>query len=193
MAQTASQSLASALSGLAFRNNLNTILAAMFSGNSGPSAPSPTVGGMLWLDTGVSPPVLRMRNNANTDWVTIAIDQAGALDQTNNRIKLPGGLLKQWGIQTLTPVGNFNTLTIGGTTFYTNYYTITYPLAFSSAVYAGNVSIVSAPFGAQAPMAGVTASLNLEGNGSPLTRCTVAVATTTLGYVPNVYWEVTGR
>jgi hypothetical protein len=78
MAQTASQSLASALSGLSFRNNLNTILAALFSGNSGPSAPSPTVGGMLWLDTGVSPPVMRVRNNANTGWLVVSPEQVPA-------------------------------------------------------------------------------------------------------------------
>ncbi len=71
MAQTASQSLAVALSGLAFRNNLNTILAALFSGSSGASAPSPTVQGQPWLDTGVSPPVLRVRNTANTAWLVV--------------------------------------------------------------------------------------------------------------------------
>lgn len=71
MAQTTSQALGAALSGLSFRNNLNTILAALFSGNSGASAPSPTVGGQFWLDSGVSPPVLRVRNNANTAWLVV--------------------------------------------------------------------------------------------------------------------------
>lgn len=71
MAQTTSQALGAALSGLSFRNNLNTILAALFSGNSGASAPSPTVGGQFWLDSGVSPPVLRVRNNANTAWLAV--------------------------------------------------------------------------------------------------------------------------
>lgn len=72
MAQTSSQSLGAALSGLAFRNNLNTILAALFSASSGATAPSPTVGGQLWLDTGVSPPVLRMMNTANTGWIPVS-------------------------------------------------------------------------------------------------------------------------
>jgi hypothetical protein len=78
MAQTATQSLAANLSGLSFRNNLNTILAALFSANSGPTAPSPTVGGQLWLDNGVSPPVLRMRNNANTAWVELTPETLAA-------------------------------------------------------------------------------------------------------------------
>lgn len=87
MAQTTSQALAAALSGLSFRNNLNTILAALFSGNSGPTAPSPTVGGMLWLDNSVSPPVLRVRNNANTAWLDVLPETLSAGNFWGN----PGG------------------------------------------------------------------------------------------------------
>ena len=55
--------------GSVFRANANNMLAALFSGNSGPTAPSPTVGGMEWVDTGVTPPVRRVRNIANTAWI----------------------------------------------------------------------------------------------------------------------------
>lgn len=71
MAQTAAQSIGSGLSGLTFRNNLNTNLAALFSSNSGTAAPSPTVAGQLWLDTDAVPPTLYVRNNANTAWVEL--------------------------------------------------------------------------------------------------------------------------
>ena len=71
MAQSTDQSIDAGLSGLAVRNAINTNLAALFSSSSGASAPSPTVGGMLWLDTSLATPVLKMRNNANTGWLAV--------------------------------------------------------------------------------------------------------------------------
>lgn len=71
MAQSSDTSIDAGLSGLAVRNAINENLAALFSSNSGATAPSPTVGGMVWLDSGVSPPVLRIRNNANTAWLAV--------------------------------------------------------------------------------------------------------------------------
>lgn len=61
--------------GTAFLADVNAKNAALFSSNSGAAAPSTTVAGMLWFDTGVSPPVLRQRNAANTAWNRI-IDTA---------------------------------------------------------------------------------------------------------------------
>ncbi len=75
MAQTSFQSLTSGLSGLSFRNNTNTILAALFSASSGGAAPSPVVGGQFWLDSSVSPAVLRMRNLANTAWLDVVTSE----------------------------------------------------------------------------------------------------------------------
>ena len=54
--------------GLAVRAQMNGVFEALQSCSSGPTAPSPTVAGMLWFDTGVSPPVPRQRNAANTAW-----------------------------------------------------------------------------------------------------------------------------
>jgi hypothetical protein len=87
MAQTSSLSIGAGLSGLAFRNANNTNLAALFSGNSGPTAPSPTVGGMVWLDNGVSPPMLRVRNNANSGWLDVLPETLAASSFWGN----PGG------------------------------------------------------------------------------------------------------
>lgn len=58
-------------SGAAVRANLNAALGALVSSNSGASAPSPTYPGMPWLDTSVSPAVHKVRNAANTAWLTV--------------------------------------------------------------------------------------------------------------------------
>lgn len=127
MSQATPQSVASGLSGTAFRNQMNAILAALYSGNSGATAPSPTVAGMSWLDTGVSPAVWRLRNAANTAWIAASPEtvpaltvqgnssgSAGAIGPTNmatlatmlgfsqsigtsGRQTLPSGLILQWG------------------------------------------------------------------------------------------------
>lgn len=68
MAQVTSLSIPNS-GGSTFRANNNDALLALFSGNSGATAPSPTVGGMEWLDTSTSPPVLKRRNTANTAWI----------------------------------------------------------------------------------------------------------------------------
>ena len=64
MAQATDYSLANQ-SGLAFRTELNTILAAVVSQNSGSSAPSTTNAYQLWVDTSVTPALLKIRNGAN--------------------------------------------------------------------------------------------------------------------------------
>ena len=70
MAQATDYSLANQ-SGLAFRTELNTILAAVVSQNSGSSAPSTTNAYQLWVDTSVTPALLKIRNGANNAWITI--------------------------------------------------------------------------------------------------------------------------
>lgn len=67
MAQVVSQSVPNG-SGASVRSSMNGIFAALFSSSSGASAPSPTVAGMLWFDTGSVPAVLRRRNSANDGW-----------------------------------------------------------------------------------------------------------------------------
>jgi len=64
--------------GAAVRARINEIVAALQSTSAGTSAPSATVAGMLWVDTSVSPPVLRRRNATNTGWDAL-LDAAGNL------------------------------------------------------------------------------------------------------------------
>lgn len=58
-------------SGAAFRADLNLVLAALVSQNSGATAPTTTFAHMVWVDTSGATPVLKMRNAANSAWVTI--------------------------------------------------------------------------------------------------------------------------
>ena len=58
-------------SGANFRAELNTILAAIVSQNSGSTAPTTTYAYQLWIDTGVSPALLKLRNGADDAWITI--------------------------------------------------------------------------------------------------------------------------
>jgi hypothetical protein len=60
----------------AARADINNALAAIVSQNSGTSSPSITYANMVWYDTAND--ILKMRNEADTDWITIAtLDQAG--------------------------------------------------------------------------------------------------------------------
>lgn len=55
--------------GAAFRADLNNLIAALLSANSGTSAPSPTFAFMFWEDTTAA--LLKQRNSANSAWITI--------------------------------------------------------------------------------------------------------------------------
>lgn len=56
----------------AFRSDLNTVLEAINTVNSGSSEPSTTYANQLWIDTGTSDKlILKMRNSDNDAWITI--------------------------------------------------------------------------------------------------------------------------
>lgn len=67
MAQTPSFVIAND-AGFAVRQRLNEVLAALQSSNAGAAPPTATRPGMLWLDTSVTPPVLRIRNSLDNAW-----------------------------------------------------------------------------------------------------------------------------
>jgi len=77
MSQTSSFVIAND-AGAAVRARINEIVAALQSTSAGASAPVATVAGMLWVDTSVSPPVLRRRNATNAGWDAL-LDAAGNL------------------------------------------------------------------------------------------------------------------
>lgn len=55
--------------GLAFRNDLNNVLAAIISQNSGATEPTTMVAYMFWADT--TSAILKQRNAGNTAWVSL--------------------------------------------------------------------------------------------------------------------------
>lgn len=59
-------------SGAAFRADLNTALQALVSNSSGTTAPSTTYAYQFWVDTSGGSPLLKMRNAANSAWITMA-------------------------------------------------------------------------------------------------------------------------
>ena len=77
MTQTSSFTIAND-AGAAVRARINEVIAALQSTNAGASTPTATTAGMLWVDTSVSPPVLRRRNATNTGWDAL-LDAAGNL------------------------------------------------------------------------------------------------------------------
>ena len=64
--------------GAAVRARINEVIAALQSTSSGATAPVAPTAGMLWVDTSVSPPVLRRRNTTNTGWDAL-LDAVGNL------------------------------------------------------------------------------------------------------------------
>lgn len=82
-------------SGLAFRQDLNSALAAVVSLNSGATAPSTTYAYQFWADTTTG--LLKQRNAANSAWVTI-----GTLGTTN------------WGLATTASPSFTGTATFAG-------------------------------------------------------------------------------
>jgi len=140
MSQVTSHSVANG-GGAAVRAAMNGLFGALLSGNSGPAAPSPTQGGMFWLDTGVSPAVIRQRNAANTAWIALgpetvaaktirgnsgaAAAAIGDIDMATLKTMLgyggniaasgweplPNGLIRQWGTTGAIAAGGGNLVT----------------------------------------------------------------------------------
>lgn len=74
------------------RADINDNLQALFTQSSGESAPTTTVAFQPWVDTSTSPPTWKVRNAANSAWITV-----GVLDPANFKV---GGV---------TPIANGGT------------------------------------------------------------------------------------
>jgi len=59
-------------SGSAFRSDLNNALSAIVSQNSNATEPATTFSYQYWVDTSVTPALLKQRNAANDAWITLA-------------------------------------------------------------------------------------------------------------------------
>lgn len=122
--QTSKYEIGANLQGLEFRRQANEILAALASSNAGDLEPAAAQAGTVWLDTSNNKKhLLKIRNKANSAWgILCSIDaQSGVVDtidaytkaesdgkftlktdfeaskQDTGYIKLPNGLIIQWG------------------------------------------------------------------------------------------------
>lgn len=71
--------------GLAVRTDINNVLSAIATQNSGATAPATMFANMFWYDTATS--TLKKRDNTNTDWIPVA-----TFDDTGNVATWAGGL-----------------------------------------------------------------------------------------------------
>lgn len=58
-------------SGSSFRSDLNNALAAIVSQNSGSAEPTTKYAYQYWVDTSTTPALIKQRNAANSDWITL--------------------------------------------------------------------------------------------------------------------------
>ena len=79
MSQVTVWPIPSGPSGLEMRQQTNLLIEALRTKSSGSSAPTPTVGGMMWFDTSVTPGLLKMRNEANTAWILVLLDNSNLI------------------------------------------------------------------------------------------------------------------
>lgn len=108
---------------------------------------------------------------------------------------LPNGIIRQVGVVSLTPVGNFNSSELGGVTYYTHYYRVIFPKAFPNAQISTIATLASYSYQNQNPMAGKYLAVHRDtdsGQDVSKTRFTVAYTTTVLGEVPTIHYEATG-
>lgn len=108
---------------------------------------------------------------------------------------LPNGMIRQVGTVTLTPVGNFNAIVLGGVTYYTNYYRITFPRQFPNAQIATLATLACRSYSDQTTMAGKSISTQRDtdsGTEVSRTRFTVAYTTPNLGEIPTLHFESIG-
>lgn len=91
-------------SGATVRADINSVLQAVLSQNSGTSAPTTTSAGMFWMDTtGGAPYELKIRDAGNNHWLTLAsVTDPGAdgnLELLPSKINLPssGGVYESDG------------------------------------------------------------------------------------------------
>ena len=108
---------------------------------------------------------------------------------------LPNGMIRQVGTVTLTPVGNFNAVTLAGVVYYTHYYRVNFPRQFPNAQVATLATLACYDYSNQSPMAGKSLSTHRDtdsGTDVSRTRFTVAYTTPNLGETPTLHFESIG-
>lgn len=163
-------------SGSVVRADINNILAAINSSNSGASAPASAVPGSLWFDTSVSPATLKKRNAANTAWVEVSPDTIPANS-------LRGNSTGSAAAETNVTVAQLKTMLGYSTSFGTNSYTVTPDgtiIQYGRSVF----TTQNNPVGSVATLGNVTFPLTFP------VACRVFIAQpTSEGSTGNEHWE----
>ncbi len=98
-------------SGASFRNDLNNVLAAIASVNSGSGSPGTTFAGQVWEDTSTTPSTYKLRNAANNAWVElfqVETDGSFTLAGTGS-LTVPDGTTAQRSASPAAGMIRFNT------------------------------------------------------------------------------------
>ena len=162
-------------SGAAVRADLNTVLQAILSANSGASAPSTTSAYMLWADTTNNK--LKIRSGADDAWYEI-----GSLDANNLGLAPTASPTLTGTPKSVTPAAGDNSINIATTAFVATSFA---PLA--SPVLTGTPIAPTATAGTNTTQVATTAfvttavsgsgHLEPDGNGSQLTNLNAAELT----------------
>lgn len=109
---------------------------------------------------------------------------------------LPGGIVIQWGIWQLTNVGNYNTESIGGITWYTHYTKPLYTIAFPNMALVNFMGLAGSTFEGQSNEYNTFVRSNMsagsDGKAGSRTNACVSVTSRILGYTPTVHWLAIG-
>ncbi|MFG9064122.1 phage tail protein [Pseudomonas aeruginosa] len=109
--------------------------------------------------------------------------------------RLQGGQIEQWGTVTLTSVGAFNAQVVGGVTWYTHFYEVPLPIAYTEKHFEVIATLAGRPNLAQAParLAMVQTNKTTSGPGESLSGFTVSVTTPETGWVPTIHFHSKGK
>lgn len=108
--------------------------------------------------------------------------------------RMPSGIIRNWGTIALSAVGNFNTQVSAGVTWYTQFYVVNLPQAYTTRHCSILANLAGPTSGAQAPgaLAFIKTNKTTAGPGESLTAFSVAITTPVLGLVPTIHFEGTG-
>jgi hypothetical protein len=176
------------------RADINDNLAALFSANSGNTAPSVTVAFQDWIDTSGTDPLWKKRNAANNAWITLGTISASTIafegtlpSQSGNADKYlsTDGTVASWepipvevkawvnfngtGTVAIRASYNVSSITDNGTGDYT--------VNFTTAMVDANYSIAGASSGATAGVSG-NFSVGVRQDGVTASACRLSVFST---------------
>lgn len=119
-----------------------------------------------------------------------------AMKGSNGIQYLPSGIIVQWGIWNLSAVGNYNSETVGGVTWYTHYTKPLYTVAFPNMALVNFMTLAGSTFEGQANEFNTFIRSNMsagsDGKAGSRTNACVSVTSRILGYTPTVHWLAIG-